>query len=341
MNESDYRKHPAISQSALGYLDQHPKYYHFKMNNKSSSNADHFRMGSALDTLITSPKEFYDKFHIITDYVPTGKMKIFCNAYIKYVSKGLNTKEAKLQAYQDADYKNSSESVFTTFDTKSIQAYITERLELITKQPLSKEELVSLKKMEKLLKFSDHTRKYFGSRNSKNIEYHFQKALMFRAEGRDCKGLLDLMVVNHKDKTIEPVDLKSIGKSVYDFPKSFIRYRYYLQAAFYTEAVRQFKMTSAISTGRDLSDYTVLPFKFIVIETNAYNLPFIYTTTPNDLRVGEFGGEMKGYDRKIKGFRQLLTQLAWHEENKYWEMAPEYHEKNFTFELDVFKNEVD
>ena len=33
-NEKDYRKYPAISQSVLGYLDQHPKYYKFKVLTK-------------------------------------------------------------------------------------------------------------------------------------------------------------------------------------------------------------------------------------------------------------------------------------------------------------------
>jgi hypothetical protein len=341
MTEQEYRKYPAVSQSMLGWLDQHPKYYYFKTRTKTPSSEDHFRMGSAVDCLLTSPKEFKDRFIQITDFVPTGKMKALCDAYLKYLGKNLSKKDAFLHAYQDADYSIGIDAVEKTFHTPNVERYLKEKEAAEGKIVLSKEEMDTVKAVVRSLSFGDSTKQYFGQKSTKKKEFLYQFPILFKIGDKECKGLLDLLIIDHERKVVEPIDVKTTGKSVYEFPKSFIQFRYYLQAAYYTEAVRYFLRTSAITLGQDLSDYRIENFKFIVAEMSNYNAPYVFQCTNNDLHVGEHGGSHKDYSRQFKGYRQLLSELEWHETNNYWDMPKESFEEKFFKQLDVFKKEVD
>jgi hypothetical protein len=339
-NEKDYRKYPAISQSALGYLDQHPKYYKFKVLTKGQEkDKSFFRLGSAVDCYLTDPLEFHNQYIKATGFCPTEKMGLLCKAYHKYRNKHkLGEDDSFIMAYRDSGYKSSMKGIKEKFKSKNIQNYVKELSETEGKTLLTTEEYDTVRTIGKQLKESTHTKEFFNTEFQKeNVEYLFQFPLLFRCEKRECKGLLDLLILDHNNKTAQIVDLKTTGKSNLSFSKSFIQFRYYLQAAFYTEGLKQFLKTSKLKLGKDLSKYKVLNFMFVVAETNTYNLPLIYHTTDNDLKVGEFGGEHMAYDRTFKGYRQLLQELKWHEDNNYWEMNKELYNNNLSLPLDMFK----
>src|SRR5690606_40380902 len=89
---------------------------------------------------------------------------------------------------------------------------------------LTSEEYNIVKNKGEQVRNCTHTREYFNSeyQNSEEKEYHYQFPIVFRCGKRECKGLLDLLVIDHKNKTIQIVDLKTTGKSNLSFPKSFI-----------------------------------------------------------------------------------------------------------------------
>ena len=43
----------------------------------------------------------------------------------------------------------------------------------------------------------------------------------------------DLLIVNHENKTILPIDLKTSSHEEWDFPKSFVQWNYQIQARLY------------------------------------------------------------------------------------------------------------
>ena len=341
MTEQEYRKHPAISQSQLGWLDQHPKYYRYKLFNKTKDTDDHFRIGAAVDCLLTNEKDFKKSFYISKGISLTGKLKVFSDSYVKYKLTGLDEQTCMIMAHQDADYSVSLEAAKKSFMEDTVQLYVKERLTSDGKTMLTEEEFTQVKATVRMLKFSDHTKEFFDQKSTKDVLYFYQFPIIFKSEDMDCKGLLDLLIIDHINKVVKPIDLKTTGKYITDFPKSFIQFRYYLQAAYYTEAVRYFIKQSPLLLGVDISDYTIENFSFIVAEKANYSLPYIYKCTDNDLYVGEFGGKHREYPRHFKGFRQLLRDLKWHTENNYWEMPKEAFESNFTFELDVFEKKMD
>lgn len=151
------------------------------------------------------------------------------------------------------------------------------------------------------------TKWYFEGED--HLERHLQMPLFFTFEGTDCKALLDGLVINHDSKKIIPFDLKTTSKGVFNFYDSYIHYGYYRQAAFYTTAVKEYL---AVRSNYDdkISDYSLEPFRFIVADSKqgSKSPALIYVTTPNDIKVGLYGGEVKGggYKKRIKGIHQLI-----------------------------------
>ena len=49
-------------------------------------------------------------------------------------------------------------------------------------------------------------------------------------------NIMFLLLTDHKEKAIYPIDLKTTGKSVLNFRSAFMQWKYYLQASFYMES---------------------------------------------------------------------------------------------------------
>ena len=74
-----------------------------------------------------------------------------------------------------------------------------------------------------------------------------------------------LIIVDHDNKTIQPVDLKTSSHAEWDFFRSFIQWSYHIQGRLYWRII-----LDNIRRYREFDEYTLLPYKFIVI--NRYTL---------------------------------------------------------------------
>ena len=72
--------------------------------------------------------------------------------------------------------------------------------------------------------------------------------------------MLDLVVVDHKNKLIYPCDLKTSGHPEYKFFESFIRWSYYIQAAQYSRILEE-----VIKQDEYFKDFKIMPYRFIVV----------------------------------------------------------------------------
>jgi hypothetical protein len=151
---------------------------------------------------------------------------------------------------------------------------------------------------------------YF-QRNKIHEELLHQVPIYFTLKDHEFKALLDGIKIDHQEKTIEPFDLKTIGKSVYEFPLNYILYGYYTQAALYEYALK-----TKESPVYDLlqEGYTLKDFIFIVAETktSSFNPALIYTTSKEEREAGFTGGNFN--NKYHKGIYQLLEDYLWHVE---------------------------
>ena len=333
--EKNYRASPNVSQSSLGYLATHPRYYKHKMFTTEVGSKDYFIIGGALDTLLTNKEEYHNLYIEEPDVKLTKMMAVFCNEFAKqkYDNKCDNELAYNL-AYESSEYKVSLERVLKMFDDTEVQMYLKFLVERKGKQVIKREDAITVWRMFKLLTQSEHCGWLFRE-PAEGINILFQVAILFKTNEVDCKGLLDIVVIDHNNRTIQVIDLKTTGKSVYQFKTSFISFYYYIQAAFYTAAIEQWKKEN--KQYGDISEYKALNFKFLVQEKACYNAPIFFPTTDNDLRVGKLGGYLKGSNEYVKGYIELLDELKWHKQTDYWEMPKDIFLNNFHIELNTFK----
>jgi hypothetical protein len=154
--------------------------------------------------------------------------------------------------------------------------------------------------------------------------------------GEDCKALLDGILIDHENRTIEPYDLKTIGKSVYDFPISYLQFGYYRQCAFYELALLSDK-----SPIKHLLDegYTLKDFIFIVVESkvSSSHPAIIFETCKKDRDVGLLGGYVG--NKYYKGINELIEDYKYHRDNDYWDLPKDLHFNSGRINLNIFNAE--
>jgi hypothetical protein len=114
--------------------------------------------------------------------------------------------------------------------------------------------------------------------------------------------MMDLAIVNHKEKYIIPCDLKTSAHREYDFPLSFQQWHYQCQARLYWRLLRQ-----AMDNDDYFKDFELLDYRFIVVNKNTltplvWKFPLTKSTgTLIDERGNEYrdpfeiGKELQGY----------------------------------------------
>ena len=112
------------------------------------------------------------------------------------------------------------------------------------------------------LKSSIATRFYFEEDNAfdTNIQRFYQLKFKAKMEGLDFKCMPDELIVVHDKKIIVPVDLKTSSKAEWEFHKSFLQWKYYLQASLYTRILKE-----NLCKDEYFKDFQIASYKFIVV----------------------------------------------------------------------------
>ncbi len=314
----DYYKNKAISQSQLTNLALGPKYFKNKLEYKSESDA--LTLGSLVDVMLTESDNFDNLFLVNDNVRPSGQL----GDYIDLIYQGFSEEDA----YSAVGFKRDKlEVIKEKFQYEGPQAYFKFLLESKDKKVISREEYDKALKIVNSLLTNRFTSKYF---NCEDTECLTQLELYWNYKDFDCRSRLDIVKINHKEKTILPIDVKTSGKSTYNFLESIIRFRYDLQASFYMEALQWY-----IDNKEEYKGYKLLPFLFIVEHTDYPGLPLIYECTEKDIYGGKYGG-ITTTGVKLKGFDELVTDLKWYYQYDSWDYTREIIENNGKVEINLF-----
>ena len=143
------------------------------------------------------------------------------------------------------------------------------------------------------------------------------KVTDFEIDGMPMKSMLDKVIVDHGDKTIQFYDLKCTW-SVEKFYKEYYLFRRaYIQAYVYNAALKY--LTTIEDT--PFYKYEVLLPKFLVCDSINYYSPLIYVLTEKDMKEAYEGFETRGY--KYPGVKQIIQDLFWANENDTWNISKE------------------
>lgn len=315
VDEKTYRKDESYSQSIIGKFDREgfeslqTLYEHIE--------TPQLRFGSIVDCLLTGDdKEFDERYFIIdfpktTDSLETISKELFkrywkvFDSFDKIPDEILSSVGAECGYYESKKYEKKrlssiKENCGLLYDIMFLAK---------GKECISSEEMNKAMKCVNALKEDKNTGYYFAKDSFAHpgIERYYQLKFKTVEDGIPLKCMADLIIVNHNNKTVTPVDLKTSGHPEYRFYNSFIKWRYWIQAQLYWHLIRK-----AMDEDDFYKDYELLDYKFIVVNRDdPHPLVWTYTDTKceNDLTYG------KNKSIVCKHWRTLVTELDYYVKN--------------------------
>ena len=234
-----YYEYPAISQSQLKLLlGPDPSIFNtIQEPDLYFEEKKYFLIGDGVDMQLTRPiEEFNQKFHISNlQNKPSDTIKSIVNQVYDLVKEEVGELAEKgvlrdhtskiLDSCNDHNYQPNWKT--ETRIAKIVEAW--EYWEDIKaaegKVVLSQEENDLISQIVMSIRTNPATSKYF-ERDTNFVEILDQYSIYFNYEGIECKALLDRIIVDHKNKTIQPIDFKTMGDQTLYFPKSLRQRRY-------------------------------------------------------------------------------------------------------------------
>lgn len=218
------------------------------------------------------------------------------------------------------------------------------------KQIISEQERLLIEDIVQSLMTNPRTKDYFDRgvfSNNANVDVYYQLPIYFTHKGIECKALLDMLIVvknpdTNKIEVVQPVDLKTMYGSTFTFINNVKRWRYDIQAAWYTLAIKYWIATN----GLGISDILIKPFEFVVESTSQLGKPLVFRLTEELMTIGKFGRkelyasdinpDISGYDvllsREIKGYEQLVDEYLYHAQTE-WKEEKVVSQNNGVLEL--------
>jgi len=190
------------------------------------------------------------------------------------------------------------------------------------KKILSPEQADLAHRMAASLRESPLTGKYFDREAPKGdelLDVMCQVPVYFEHKGLECRALPDIVVLRWEKnfravREITIIDLKTMSGPTSQFPQSVRKFRYDIQAAWYTLALEK------SYAGYFKSGIPEKKFMFAVESTTGPGSPLAYRASEALLHRGRQGREAVRFGMDtvlwpLKGYEQLLDDWAWHTEN--------------------------
>ena len=267
-----------LSASAFKLLLESPKQYYedYVLGNKEVKKGKHFDEGSLVHCMVLEAHNVNEKFVNMGVPVPSDNTKACIDRLLS-----LETESDDLDQYHDEilDYLrevnlhqslvDDKKSPFVTGDSKRLGKIITDsskeyfRLMVISRTKVIVDEnswsrcqdkadaIIANPLAFRLLRETDEGDQLRYELELKSRHENFKYGL---------KGILDVIKVSKKDKTIYISDVKTTAALLKDFTKSVDAYDYWLQGAIY-------KLLALAMLGGKIYDYKIV-FHFIVVDRN-------------------------------------------------------------------------
>jgi hypothetical protein len=328
--EAQYRAVIMDSSSSLkDFSTDRKKYYKKyylkeKVEDKDNASAN---MGRIVETLLMEPHLFDEKFYMSScASTPTGLMLDFVEALYRHTRDatdedgvvGTPMSELLEAAYKDSGFKIKYEAVVNKFIGSDAEIYYNEirRVRSLNLTVVNTMEISIAEKIVEQLRINSTTAPIVNLTNSSRYEIIDQMQVEgYEIDGHPFKSMLDKVVIDHKEKTIQPYDLKCTW-SVENFYEEYYLYRRaYIQAYLYYYAMLH------LTENPDLPyyDYKVERLKFIVCDSTNYYQPLIYTLDEGDMTDAYQGFIHKG--RTYPGVGDLIAALKWCVSTNTWNIS--------------------
>lgn len=311
VSEEEYRADSALSYSTLARYEREGFNNLDKLFDRIETPSLTF--GSAVDSIITGGQEEFDERFMVAEFpsMPDSIVKIIKSLYKQYAGTYrslLNIPDNSI--IRETEDQNYQMNWKPETRAKVIKEKGTDYYNLLfiagDRCIIDTQTYQDVVNAVRVLKESSSTKLYFADDNpfEPDIERLYQLKFKGEFDGITYRNMADLIIVNHKEKWVKPVDLKTSSHTEWDFYKSFVDWRYDIQARLYWSIIRQ-----NMDKDEYFKDFKLLDYDFIVVNKRTltplvWNCPF--TQAQGTLRFGnnsqiemrspfEIGKELNSY----------------------------------------------
>ena len=314
MTDEQYFKIDLLSYSKLSNFDKHGAK---AINKEYGGDTDAYNLGALVEELVQGDSDSVKEKFIITDNVkPTAFLGDLTNAMIDNDAEHNIDTAITLAKMLGLWSSVVNPDVYKKkIDKPQFWEYL--KLQKTNKRIVSPETRDLAEIMRNGLLNGEYTRNIFNC--DKNQELIYQEVIIWN--NKTCKSKLDIIKIDHNKKTITPYDLKTTGFDKEDFINSFYKFRYYIQASMYYEAINEWRFNN-------YSDYLLKPFQFIVVQDIDPSNPVVYTVSDTIIDKGHSGFYNEDGKLLRKGYDQLIDEYLWHVNNEKFSFSKETYESN-------------
>lgn len=275
------------------------------------------KIGSIVDDWLFNREKFDDLYFVFNGNKPTATLGKLVDIILENYTEIPNEDTVFEIIETNGFWKRSKpETVKGYFDVPEFWDYLTAMFKGREQTLITTDEMALSQELAHILKTHQYSKRFFETKGISIPQYKFTYKY------KDCtiRGILDLIKIDHEKQTVEFIDLKTGAGNGDEFIASFIKYRYYFQAALYLKVFRY------IMEEMGLVGYTLLPFKFLYIGRKE-KVPFVYEVSEKWIDAAFAGFTTQGgYD--YKGIDELMEEIKWHWQNKVFNMPKEVYENN-------------
>lgn len=363
-----YFENEAISQSELKLFEKGIDYYlknEIEVKKKEKyfeESEDHFKIGSAVDCLLTEGQEVFNQLYYVStlEKMPSDTMVSIVQMVYDTVRPNedfVPVLDAYAQQIADACEFHAYQSrwgVEAKFNAviREGNAYWIVLTESEGKTILTVDEMATIRYVnDTILQHPYLSILLRDAATSETMDVFFQLPVYFKSRigDIDCKALLDMVIVNHETELITLYDFKTMWDSVVNFPYVVRKRRYDIQAAFYTDAIKKIMangtIADVISQAYEMEEYNysvynynIEGFHFIVQSTTHRNNAVIFDADSTLIDMGrngrgelitpaiKVGDESNSFESNkihaIKGYVDILPRLARFRQNASLQQHP-------------------
>jgi len=239
--------------------------------------------------------ELFSKQSIDTEPSFVGLLSCYCETY-----NNADTRAIKEAGYDSINENSTGKSISKIFEKvqeiwEKIETYVTlyvrakkaNKIVLNDLFPNPEEILDIVQSIPEILSVNEKYQDLIScGQNTKEL------VILWKYLGESFKSMLDRVILDHKNKRIIYLDVKTCGDGRSLFLRNYLKFSWFRQMAVYREALLSF-------LGKDYEDYTIEIYILAIYYNQKYSE--IFYVSPVDLDTGKFGGKLKqkGYETSL------------------------------------------
>ena len=267
---------------------------------------------------LTGEPLFSNRYYIYDENKPTATLGTLCDIILNNYD-SLPKLDVILKIVKNNGFWSGvkvEETLIAKFNTNEFWEYLKIQFKIKDKLVITFNEHLSAKNTVNTLLSHEYSKDIFYN----DLENYHELPFEIKYKGFKFKGILDIFQIDHKNKKVYMIDLKTGAGKSETFLKSFIDYRYYYQGAIYRMAFKYF------CDKFGLVNYTLENFKFLFIGKSE-NIPIIFEFTEKWNQAAIKGFRTKsGYF--YTGINENLEKVYYHWKHNKYDFSKDVYEQN-------------